>query len=53
MSDDSLIDEALASLTDEEQVALLTRTENGPRSEYDAAETLALSQDPSVIYESD
>lgn len=53
MSDAALSDEALASLTDEEQLELLTRTDNGPRSETDAMETLALSQDPNTEYESD
>jgi hypothetical protein len=43
MSDQS---ENLDELTDEEQVALLEQTDNGPRSDEDAEETAKLPQSP-------
>lgn len=39
-------DELLASLTDEEQLSRLQATDNGPKSDEDAAATALLPQDP-------
>ena len=42
---------SLAALTDEEQVALATNTDNGPRSIGDRIETLKLPQEPGSAVE--
>lgn len=42
---------AAATLTDEEQWLRLERTDNGPRSNEDAAKTGKLPQDPGSVFE--